>query len=110
VKGNTITSKKFITELNFDNNYAEIESKLAGKQFESVIALSDKEGDEGFDFGDEGFATDYLDIHTRKLNKNVFAYRLAHKYLTSSGVVLLSCSEQDFLKADLKDRFEVKNP
>jgi len=45
VKGNTITSKKFITELNFDNNYAEIESKLAGKQFESVIALSDKEGD-----------------------------------------------------------------
>lgn len=30
--------------------------------------------------------------------RNVFAYRLANKYLTSSGVVIYSVSERDFVK------------
>jgi hypothetical protein len=30
--------------------------------------------------------------------RNLFAYRLASKYLTSSGVVILSASDRDFIK------------
>jgi hypothetical protein len=31
--------------------------------------------------------------------RNVFSYRLASKYLTTTGVLILSGSERDFLKA-----------
>lgn len=40
------------------------------------------------------------DISTYNLNlfKNLLAYRLAHKYLATSGIVIFSNSESDFAK------------
>lgn len=35
--------------------------------------------------------------------RNIFSYRLASKYLTTSGVLLFSASERDFLKAESEE-------
>lgn len=35
--------------------------------------------------------------------KNVIAYRLANKFLTTSGSFILSCSENDFVKDRKKE-------
>jgi hypothetical protein len=34
--------------------------------------------------------------------KNILAYRLAHKFLSTSGVIILSNSESDFSKQENK--------
>ena len=35
--------------------------------------------------------------------RNIFGYRLASKYLTTSGSLILSAGERDFLKAYSKE-------
>lgn len=37
-------------------------------------------------------------LHHKLLMRNVLAYRLAHKYLYKTGVVILPCSQKEFLK------------
>jgi len=41
--------------------------------------------------------------------RNVFAYRLASKYLTSSGVIILSASERDFIENSKAKNAEEKD-
>lgn len=53
------------------------------------------------------------DISTYNLNlfKNLLAYRLAHKYLATSGIVIFSNSESDFAKVENKNGIPlVKQP
>lgn len=47
---------------------------------------------------DDNFCTSYPTAHEEMLMRSVFAYRLASKCLTSSGVLIFSISQHDFIK------------
>jgi hypothetical protein len=50
------------------------------------------------DFSSEQLVSTFLQLHRKVLMNNVLAYRLAHRYLAKTGVVVLSCGQKEFLE------------
>lgn len=86
------------------DGYKEIEEKFKGRQYDAVIVMPEpnKSLSGYYNIKDEEFAWQ-TGTYTANLMKNLLAYRLAHKYLTTSGVVILSNSESDFGRVENKD-------
>ena len=76
--------------------YSHLAEKFKGNVFESIVILPSSPR-EDFDFADEEFITKYPATYLNSTIKNVFAYQLASKYLSKTGVVILSCNEKEFL-------------
>ena len=75
-----------------NDNFHEIDTALEGKQFDSIIVLPKNTEKYEFDFRNERIVTEYPEHHQKEIMRNIFAYKMASKYLTTSGVVILSGS------------------
>lgn len=92
-----------------NSNYQQIEKQLEGKQFDSIVVLPRLDQDSKLlQIQDDKFGMTFPELHQELLLRNLFAYRLASKYLTSSGVIILSISQHDFTKEYANDHEEVK--
>ena len=69
--------------------YSHLTEKYKGNVFESIVVLPSSPK-EDFDFAEESFITKYPTTYLNSTIKNIFAYHLASKYLSKTGVVILS--------------------
>jgi len=67
---------------------------LLGKSFNAIVVAPSNSLRNGFCFDDEDILDQFNESLFREVMKNVLAYRLAHKYLAKTGIVILSCSEK----------------
>lgn len=79
-------------------DYSQLEAQLQGRQYDSIIVLPGSLENSQWDISQPEIATQYPSFHTDLLLRNVFAYRIASKYLSVMGVLIFSGSEKEFIK------------